>query len=180
MRLQQDRLKAAGRKTAGKAATAGKSAAVKAPSDALQRAWIALQRVAPILEGHVADALKAAGLPGLDWYTVLWELERAGSPQRPRDLAIPLFVERYHLSRLVDRMESDGLVKRIACKEDARGHLIDLTNKGRAVRREMWTVYGPAMAEAMNRIMDKDALKLAELLNKLAPMDEPLGDCGEK
>jgi DNA-binding MarR family transcriptional regulator len=115
----------------------------------------------------VETELKAAGLPELSWYTVLWELERAGQPTRPKDLAIPLFILPYQLSRLVDRMEAEGLVKRIVCKEDKRGHLLEPTPKGFALRKTMWAVYAPAMDEAMKGIDDKDALQLAALLNKL-------------
>jgi DNA-binding MarR family transcriptional regulator len=112
--------------------------------------------------------MKKAGLPELSWYTVLWELERAGAPLRPKDLAIPLFIAPYQLSRLVDRMEKAGLVKRIECIEDGRGHMLEPTAKGYAMRKTMWAVYAPAMDEAMAGLGDKDALKLAELLNKLA------------
>ncbi len=149
----------------------------KTPSDAIQSAWVALGRVAPLIQDHVEDALKAASLPSLSWYTVLWEIERTGAPQRPRDLAIPLFIPRYVLSRLVDRMEADGLVKRIKCEEDARGHLLDLTAKGRALRKEMWAVYGPAMNAAMSRLSDGEAAELMRLLNKLGGVADVA--CGE-
>ena len=152
---------------------AARNSSVGAPSDPIQRAWIALGRVAPVTRDRVEVKLKEAGLPDLSWYTVLWELERAGSPQRPRDLAIPLFIERYQLSRLVDRMEGEGLVTRRDCPEDQRGHLLDLTPKGRALRLKMWAVYAPAMDAAMDRLLDAEALKLAELLYKLAGMSPP-------
>ena len=86
---------------------------------------------------EVETKLKKAGFPELSWYTVLWELERAGKPTRPKDLAIPLFILPYQLSRLVDRMEAEGLVKRIHCKEDKRGHLLEPTRQGlsRCARR---------------------------------------------
>ena len=93
-------------------------------------------------------------------------------------LAIPLFILPYQLSRLVDRMEKDGLVKRIACKEDKRGHLLEPTPKGFALRKAMWTVYAPAMDDALNRINDKEALELARLLNKLGGIEHV--DCGDK
>jgi DNA-binding MarR family transcriptional regulator len=140
---------------------------MKIPSDPIQRAWIALGRVSQTVKEEVAIALKAAGHPDLSWYTVLWELERANAPVRPRDLAIPLFIERYQLSRLVDRMEADGLLKRLDCPEDQRGHLLELTAKGRTLRKAMWTVYAPAMDAALAGIDDTDALQLAQLLNKL-------------
>ncbi len=162
MRLQQSQLKAP----------------TRIPSDSLQRAWVALGRVSQSVQCHVEDALKEAGFPELSWYTVLWELERAGKPVRPKDLAIPLFILPYQLSRLVDRMEAEGLVKRIQCKEDKRGHMLEPTAKGFALRKAMWAVYAPAMVDAMSRIDDKEALKLAELLNKLGGIDH--ADCGDK
>ena len=155
MRLQQSRLKPESR----------------IPSDALQRAWIALGRTSQGLQCEVESRLKKAGLPPLSWYTVLWELERAGVPTRPKDLAAPLFILPYQLSRLVDRMEAEGLVKRILCKEDKRGHMLEPTPKGYALRKAMWAVYAPAMAEAMRRLSDAEALQLAALLEKLAGAD---------
>ena len=56
------------------------------------------------------------------------------------------------VKRLVDRMEEEGLVKRISCPEDKRGHLLELTPEGYEMRKRMWTVYAPAMDEAMKRI----------------------------
>ena len=144
------------------------------PSDPIQRAWIALARVSQSIREVVAQALKDADLPDITWYTVLWELERAGKPTRPKDLAIPLFILPYQLSRLVDRMEEEGLVKRIACPDDKRGHLLEPTAKGLALRKQMWTVYAPAMDEAMKRIGDDEALQLAQLLNKLGGLDYPV------
>jgi DNA-binding MarR family transcriptional regulator len=144
------------------------------PSDPIQRAWIALGRVSQSIQQAVADALKEAGLPEITWYTVLWELERAGKPTRPKDLAIPLFILPYQLSRLVDRMEKDGLVHRVDCPEDKRGHLLEPTEAGFAMRKTMWAVYAPAMDAAMKSISDPEALELARLLNKLGGIDYPV------
>ena len=162
MRLQQSQLKTA----------------TRSPSDPIQRAWVALGRVSQAVQCHVEGELKKAGFPELSWYTVLWELERAGKPTRPKDLAIPLFILPYQLSRLVDRMATEGLVKRILCKEDKRGHLLEPTAKGYALRKAMWAVYAPAMDEAMKSIDDKEALKLADLLNKLGGIEHV--DCADK
>jgi DNA-binding MarR family transcriptional regulator len=159
LRLQQSRLKPS----------------TRIPTDAIQRAWIALGRVSQAVQCQVENQLHRAGLPELSWYTVLWELERAGKPTRPKDLAIPLFILPYQLSRLVDRMEADGLVKRILCKEDKRGHLLEPTPKGYALRKAMWAVYAPAMDEAMKMISNPEALQLAALLNKLGGVDHVEG-----
>jgi len=130
--------------------------------------------VSQAIREDVALALKTAKLPDITWYTVLWELERAGKPTRPKDLAIPLFILPYQLSRLVDRMEDEGLVKRIACPEDKRGHLLEPTPEGYEMRKQMWNVYAPAMDDAMKRISDPEALQLAQLLNRLGGIDYPV------
>jgi DNA-binding MarR family transcriptional regulator len=129
---------------------------------------VALGRASQAVRCEVEAQMKEAGLPELSWYTVLWELEKAGKPIRPKDLAIPLFILPYQLSRLVERMAAEGLVKRIPCKQDKRGHMLEPTAKGHALRKAMWAVYAPAMDEAMAKIDDRDAAKLTELLNKLA------------
>lgn len=152
MRLQQSRL----------------NSTTRIPSDPVQKAWVALGRVSQAVRCQVEDRMKKAGFPELSWYTVLWELEKAGKPIRPKDLAVPLFILPYQLSRLVDRMEREGLVKRMICKEDRRGHVLEPTPKGRALRKAMWAVYAPAMDAAMAKLDDKDAVKLAELLDRLA------------
>jgi DNA-binding MarR family transcriptional regulator len=148
------------------------------PSDSIQRAWIALGRVSQSVQCSVETALKAADFPELSWYTVLWELERAGKPTRPKDLAIPLFILPYQLSRLVDRMEKDGLIRRLVCKEDKRGHSLEPTAKGYALRKAMWGVYAPAMEKAMGRLSDAELLQLASLLNKLGQIEHV--DCANK
>jgi DNA-binding MarR family transcriptional regulator len=137
------------------------------PSDPVQRAWIALQRVAPAIQEKVEMRLKAAGYPDLAWYSVLWALERAGEPRRPRDLGLLLFLPRYKLSRLADRMEAEGLIERRACPEDARGHLLALTEKGRALRLAMWSAYAPAMGEVMRGITEDEALVLTRVVDRL-------------
>jgi hypothetical protein len=42
----------------------------------------------------------------------------------------------------------------------------------------MWAIYAPAMADAMKRLDDKEALRLADLLNKLGGIEHV--DCADK
>ncbi|MFX6036027.1 helix-turn-helix domain-containing protein, partial [Acinetobacter baumannii] len=73
-----------------------------APSETIVDAWVALQRAPARAFDMVEGKLKAAGLPKLEWYDVLLELERGG-PLRPRDLQARLLFAQYNLSRLLDR-----------------------------------------------------------------------------
>lgn len=137
------------------------------PKDPIQRAWVALQRFGPTLLERVENRLRDAGFPALEWYDVLWAIEREG-PLRQRDLAGHMLIARYSVSRLIDRMQAEGLVERRDCPEDARGQLVHLTAAGAKLRKEIWNVYGKALREVLAPLSEKEALQLAALLAKLA------------
>jgi DNA-binding MarR family transcriptional regulator len=52
--------------------------------------------------------------------------------RRMQDLAEGVFLSQSALSRVVGRLEDDGLVERAICKEDRRGIFVNLTAAGRA------------------------------------------------
>ncbi len=135
--------------------------------DPHERAWVAVQLYGAALLERVEAQVKTAGFPPLEWYDVLWALEREG-PLRQRDLASHMLLARYSLSRLVDRMEAEGLVERRECKEDARGQMVHPTEAGLKLRKQMWTAYGPAIQKSLSRLTKAEAAQLAELLSKLA------------
>jgi len=139
------------------------------PSDAAILAWARLIRAHAAALGTVETALKSAGLPPLEWYDVLLELERDG-PMRPRDLQPRLLLAQYNLSRLLDRLVRDGLVERAPCADDGRGHLIAVTDKGRTLRRRMWPVYAAAIEDAVgSKLTPAENETLADLLKALLP-----------
>lgn len=136
------------------------------PKDPIQRAWVAIQRFGPALLERVEADLKAEGYPALEWYDVLWAIEREG-PLRQRDLADHMLIARYSISRLIDRMEADGYVERRECPEDGRGQIVHATARGAKLRKTMWVTYNKAMRAALSPLAEKEALQLAALLAKL-------------
>jgi DNA-binding MarR family transcriptional regulator len=67
----------------------------------------------------------------LSSYEVLFELVRApGNRLRMAELAERLLFTRSGVTRLVDRLERDGLVERNECPDDGRGVYAILTAKG--------------------------------------------------
>ena len=81
--------------------------------------------------------LAAAGL-ALSWFEVLVRLGRTpGHALRMSELAAQVSFSASGLTRLVDRMESAGLVRRQACPEDRRGSLAVLTDEGAARLHEV-------------------------------------------
>ena len=133
-----------------------------------EAAWITLMRVTPALVGRVERVLKKAGLPPLAWYDVLWELERAGHSVRQRDLARGLLLARYSISRLLDRLENEGLIERQECVGDARGQMLKLTRAGRSLRARMWPTYAAAIGATIDdKLTRSETLLLVRLLDKL-------------
>jgi DNA-binding MarR family transcriptional regulator len=139
------------------------------PSDVVVTAWARLVRAEQVLLGRIEAELKQAGFPPLAWYDVLLELARAeGGRLRPGELERRTLLAQYNASRLIDRMETAGLVSRAAHPEDGRGQFVASTPEGRALQKRMWKVYGAAIAEHVgSKLQRGEAAKLAELLGQL-------------
>lgn len=71
------------------------------------------------------------GLP-IERYEILMMLyESGGDGMRPSEIAEQRRLSRSGATRLIDRLESDGLVDRRACGDDRRGNVVSLTKSGR-------------------------------------------------
>jgi len=127
--------------------------------------WVGLVRSYRRISETVEAALKAEGLPSLDWYDVLLELERHGAPLRARDLEQKLLLAQYNLSRLLDRLESRGLITRGPDPDDGRSRLICVTESGLATRKQMWPIYRRTIEREIGRVLSPSgATDLAALL----------------
>jgi len=140
------------------------------PSDETQTAWCALFRSHKIVLAEIESKLKTAQLPQLLWYDLLWQLEQASScGVRAFELQPKLFLPQYGMSRLVDRIEAQGLIEKHECPEDGRGIALTITDKGREVRKQMWAVYAPAMQKALGAKLSKaEIVTLVQILGKLS------------
>lgn len=109
-------------------------AAVEGLGPAEIDAWRGLLRVyASVLKELDAELEAAHGLP-LTSYEVLIQLaESPDHKMRMCDLADSVLLSRSGMSRLVDRLERDGLLCRAACTNDARGAFACITPAGRAL-----------------------------------------------
>ncbi|TPK64666.1 winged helix-turn-helix transcriptional regulator [Mesorhizobium sp. B2-4-19] len=135
------------------------------PSPEAIKAWARLMRVSRQLVESVEDALKEGGLPPLAWYDVLHELAEAGEGGlRPFQLIERTLFAQYSISRLLARLEADGLVEKLPVADDGRGQTIRITAKGRETRRRMWAVYGRSIAELVGGKLSADELKMVSAL----------------
>lgn len=109
--------------------------------EAREAAWIALNRVRTQIFHDAERALVEAGLPKLSWYDVLWELDQNPDGLRPFQLEQQLLFDQSSFSRQVARMAEQGLLSREAANEDGRGKVLRITEKGCALRAQMWEIY---------------------------------------
>ncbi|TGQ42729.1 MULTISPECIES: MarR family winged helix-turn-helix transcriptional regulator [unclassified Mesorhizobium] len=139
------------------------------PSPEAIKAWARLMRVSRQLVESAEDALKDGGLPPLAWYDVLHELAETGEGGlRPFQLTERTLFAQYNISRLLARLEADGLVEKLRVADDGRGQTIRITGKGRETRRRMWAVYGPSIAELVGvRLSASELETLSGLLGRL-------------
>jgi DNA-binding MarR family transcriptional regulator len=96
-------------------------------------AWRGLLRVhAHLVKALDSELEQAHGLQ-LTSYEVLLYLDQADDGRmRMCDLAACVLLSRSGLTRLIDRLEREGLVARHSCEQDARGAYARLTPAGHA------------------------------------------------
>jgi DNA-binding MarR family transcriptional regulator len=142
----------------------------QSPSAAATRAWIDLMRTQKQLLDRIEEDLKQAGLPPLGWYDVLLELWRADDGRlRPLEIERRTLLAQYNLSRLLNRLEREGLIEFQAFDEDGRGKWAVITTQGRQVREAMWAVYGVSIRRHVEaKLSEAEAVKLSALLAKLS------------
>jgi DNA-binding MarR family transcriptional regulator len=139
------------------------------PSDAVVKAWIGLMRAREAVLGAIECDLKAADCLALAWYDVLLELVCAPHGRlRPFEIEKETLLAQYNLSRLLDRLEREGLVARAPCDDDGRGQWAVITDKGKAAQARTWKVYAKSIQRHVGeKLDDKAAATLADLLGRL-------------
>ncbi|HEV8645870.1 MAG TPA: MarR family transcriptional regulator [Burkholderiales bacterium] len=142
---------------------------VKSSETSKGSAWALFLTVHAVLVEKIEARLAEAGLPPLSWYDVLWALERAEDRRlRMSELADMTVLSRSNLTRLVDRLESAGLVERERAADDRRGALAVVTAEGRAMRRKMWPVYSAGIKELFeDHIGSREAAQIGDMLRRI-------------
>jgi DNA-binding MarR family transcriptional regulator len=102
-------------------------------------------------------------------YSVLLRLSDAQAHRmRMAEMAEAVAMSKSGATRLIDRLEQQGLVQRIPCPEDRRSVWACLTQKGirrvKTIRPKYEAVVRQTLAEKLTRA---EAAALAELLEKL-------------
>ncbi len=111
-------------------------------------AWRAFLKAHAIIIDRIDHDLVAAERLPLSSYDVLIELYEAPERRlRMHELAQRVVLSRSGLTRLVDRLEAEGLLTRDRCGTDRRGAYAVITEQGVAALRRAWPVYARGIVE---------------------------------
>jgi DNA-binding MarR family transcriptional regulator len=135
---------------------------------ATQLSFFKLLKAAHALEDRLESSLAEVGLSSAK-FGALNQLVQAKEPLSLSDLASRVACVRSNITQLVDRLESDGLVRRVSDPDDRRSVRAEVTPLGKERHGA-----GAARVEAIQRAfadtigeVDKDALERA--LSALKP-----------
>jgi DNA-binding MarR family transcriptional regulator len=132
-------------------------------------AWVALIHARDAVAQAVERRLQErTGVP-LAWHEVMFRLSHAPDGScRMHDLTRSTLLSKSGLTRLIDRMEREGLVRRTTFDEDRRGTLAVLTPKGRRSLDRAHPVFVDAIQEHFARhLTEADAQELRRILRKV-------------
>jgi DNA-binding MarR family transcriptional regulator len=132
-------------------------------------AWGAfLEAHAAVIRALEREMAQEQGLP-LIWYDILAHLDSAPQGRlRMQALAECLLLSRSGVTRLVDRMEQAGLVRRESCLDDRRGSYAIITQDGRlALRCAMPGHLRGIQRHFLHHLNDQDIGALHSALSKV-------------
>jgi DNA-binding MarR family transcriptional regulator len=115
------------------------------------------------------DELKKKQGLSLAWFDVLAQLFNAPERKlRMSQLANRILLSKSGLTRLVDRMEADGLVERASSPTDRRGSFAVLTPRGELVFRQAAPVHLDGVQRHFGcRLTEAEAKTLAKAFEKI-------------
>jgi MarR family 2-MHQ and catechol resistance regulon transcriptional repressor len=126
-----------------------------------------------VLVRELSSALVARhGLTVNDYGTLLLLSRNRDEGMRRIDLANELNLSPSGITRLLDRLEDQGLVGKGACKEDARVSYAIITDAGLEKLREASPGHIEDIESRLNSVLSQEEMKtLADLLGRLGDAD---------
>lgn len=127
-----------------------------------------IQRAAQFLRTRLDGVHARSGLSG-GLFDVLATLRRSGKPYRlsPTELYKWLMLTSGAMTNRLDRLERDGLIRRVADGADRRGILVELTSKGKVAIDKALALHLENEKRLLAAIPPQGRRQLADLLRDL-------------
>ena len=109
------------------------------------------------------------------WYDVLVHLEESPDGIQMNELAERILYSKSGFTRVVDRMEKEGLVRRVRPEHDRRSILVVLTDKGIETKEEARRYHRDGIERHFSQhLTDADVEALTRALEKVSAHARPL------
>jgi DNA-binding MarR family transcriptional regulator len=143
-------------------------------------AWRGLLRVHASLSKALDAQLEAAhGLPLTSYEVLKYLADAEGQKMRMCDLASSVILSRSGLTRMVDRLERDGLLVRESCASDARGAFAKLTPAGHEkLAAARATHLAGVRSLFLDHLTDEELDVLSGVWDRVLPGARAASDCG--
>jgi DNA-binding MarR family transcriptional regulator len=137
--------------------------------------WRAIMRIVKVIPRYLdTDLIRGAGLTASEYTTIMHLSEAPNRELRMADLANATDLSASRMTRLVDDLQSRGLVTKTASSADARGNVAKLTPRGMSKLRSAWPVH---LASVRSRFLDCiDPAAVGEVAHALAGVAAKLED----
>ena len=148
---------------------------MSSPSPERLRAWRLYFESALALHDVLdAELERDAGI-SLRWYDALVHLEETPDGLRMNELAERILYSKSGFTRVVDRMEEAGLLRRVRPENDRRSILVVLTDQGRDTLEQARRHHRHAIEQHFSRHLSGTDIKaLTRTLEKLSAHVRPL------
>jgi DNA-binding MarR family transcriptional regulator len=148
---------------------------LSSPSAERLRAWrLYFESALALIDVLDAELERDAGIP-MRSYDALVHLEETPDGLRMNELAERILYSKSGFTRVVDRLEEAGLVRRVRPENDRRSILVVLTDKGRATMEHARGHHRQAIEQHFSRhLTDTDVKALTHALEKLTTHARPL------
>lgn len=98
-------------------------------------------------------------------YDVLYALAKAECVLSQKELLNSVLLSQPAVSRLLDRLEKQGLITRSRDPKDGRGILIKLTETGRELQRQVGRTHANTIDKCLSRALDDEQMVVIKSLN---------------
>lgn len=130
----------------------GGMAAVEPLSPNEEALWRAVMQILKVIPRHLeSDLIRGAGLTESEYTTIMNLSEASNRELRMANLANATGLSPSRVTRLVDDLQSRGLVTKTTSSSDARGNVARLTPRGMAKLKSAWPIH---LASVRRRFFD--------------------------
>jgi DNA-binding MarR family transcriptional regulator len=132
--------------------------------------WRAVMRIVKVIPRHLdSDLIRGAGITASEYTTIMHLSEAPNRELRMADLATVTDLSASRMTRLVDDLQSRGLVTKTTSSSDARGNIARLTPRGMAKLKSAWPVHLASVRSRFFDYLDSSAIEgVARALSEVA------------